>query len=54
MKKLFVSAFVATTLLSGCSTAYQLGQTPDDVYFSPGQEVESYASNNNKNNDEVA
>ena len=52
MKKLVLSAFVAATILSGCSTAYQMGQTPDDVYFSPGQEVETYASNNNKNNDE--
>lgn len=51
MKKIVLSAFVAATLLSGCSTAYQIGQTPDDVYFSPGQEVETYASNN-KNNEE--
>jgi hypothetical protein len=50
MKKIVLSAFIAATLLSGCSTAYQIGQTPDDVYFSPGQEVESSASNNN--NDE--
>lgn len=53
MKKLLLSAFVAATILSGCSTAYQIGQTPDDVYFSPGQETESYAVANNKsNNDE--
>lgn len=52
MKKLLLSAFVAATILSGCSTAYQMGQTPDDVYFSPGQETETYAVANNKNNDE--
>lgn len=52
MKKLILSAFVVTTILSGCSTAYQVGQTPDDVYFSPGQERETYVRANDRNNEE--
>ena len=52
MKKLLLSAFVAATILGGCSTAYQMGQTPDDVYFSPGQERETYVRSDDKNNEE--
>lgn len=36
-RALLLSAF-GLVLLSGCATAYQLGQTPDDVYYSPGKE----------------
>jgi hypothetical protein len=34
-KLLIIPAIVA--LLSACSTAYKTGQTPDDVYYSPGK-----------------
>ncbi len=52
MKNLVLSTFVIATLLSGCSTAYQMGQTPDDVYFSPGQEREASVRENDRNNEE--
>lgn len=38
MKTTLLSSLLAVGLLSGCSTAYQSGQTPDDVYYSPGRE----------------
>lgn len=39
MKKLLFSSLIAGSLLTGCSAVYQSGQTPDDVYFSPGREA---------------
>ncbi len=33
-------------VLTSCSTAYKSGQTPDDVYFSPGKERAAYVSTN--------
>jgi hypothetical protein len=36
MKSLSIAAVTAVTLLSGCSV-YRSGQTPDDVYYSPGK-----------------
>lgn len=33
---------VLASLLSGCSTAYRTGQTPDDVYFSPAMNRGEY------------
>ena len=36
----------AVTALTSCSTAYKMGQTPDDVYYSPAKpQSESVASN---------
>ena len=35
---------------SSCSTAYKTGQTPDDVYYSPGKEAAAYV--NVENNDD--
>ena len=29
---------ISAAALSSCSTMYKSGQTPDDVYYSPGQE----------------
>ncbi|WP_026763815.1 hypothetical protein [Sediminibacterium salmoneum] len=52
MKKLVFSALTLVTILSGCSTAYQSGQTPDDVYFSPGEDGETYAYASGKNSDD--
>jgi len=36
MKQLSFLTIGLVLLLSSCSTAYQSGQTPDDVYYSPG------------------
>jgi hypothetical protein len=39
--KILLSSFAFLALMS-CSTTYKVGQTPDDVYFSPAREVDSY------------
>jgi hypothetical protein len=36
--KILLVVFLAA-LISGCSTAYQAGQTPDDVYYSPAKQA---------------
>lgn len=41
MKTTLLSSLLTIGLLSGCSTAYQSGQTPDDVYYSPANETAS-------------
>ena len=33
---------------SSCSTAYRIGQTPDDVYYSPAPAQEEYVTTNNQ------
>ena len=38
MKRMILGSLLTIGLLSGCSTAYQSGQTPDDVYYSPGRD----------------
>lgn len=38
MKHMLRLSAIAMVLLSSCSTAYNAGQTPDDVYYSPGVE----------------
>lgn len=38
MKYKFLLIAFSAALLTGCSTAYQAGQTPDDVYYSPAKE----------------
>lgn len=35
---LLASVLLTGLLMTGCSTAYQSGQTPDDVYYSPGRD----------------
>lgn len=40
-------ALILVAGLSGCSSAYRTGQTPDDVYYSPTREVASYATVDN-------
>jgi hypothetical protein len=42
IKHLLVPAVVAA--LSSCSTAYRTGQTPDDVYYSPAPQENSYVT----------
>ncbi len=36
MKRILLFAVLATGLFSACSTAFKSGQTPDDLYYSPG------------------
>ncbi len=38
MNRLLLLSVLATGLLSSCSTAFRSGQTPDDLYYSPGGE----------------
>jgi len=40
MKQVLLVSLLSFGLLSSCSTAFKSGQTPDDVYFSPGREPE--------------
>jgi len=44
MKKNLVYLLFSIALFTSCSTAYRSSQTPDDVYYSPGQKV--YAQDN--------
>lgn len=41
MKQVLLCSVFAVSLLASCSTAYQAGQTPDDIYFSPGKAREN-------------
>lgn len=40
MKHILLLSALSIGLLSGCSTAFKTGQTPDDVYYSPGRNQE--------------
>lgn len=42
MSTRFLPLLVTVSLMASCTSAYKTGQTPDDVYFSPGQEGEAY------------
>ena len=52
MKSILIAAVTAVVALSSCSV-YRSGQTPDDVYFSPGNEKEqlAYVETNGDHND---
>ncbi len=52
MKKIFINSIITISLLTGCSSVYQSGQTPDDIYFSPGKEVGVAAVRRNNNNED--
>ena len=39
MKQYLLVSVLSMGLLSACSTAFKAGQTPDDVYYSPGREA---------------
>jgi hypothetical protein len=41
MKHSLLLSVLSIGLLSGCATAYKAGQTPDDVYYSPGRNREA-------------
>jgi len=48
MKQRILLLFVLVTALGSCTTMYKSGQTPDDVYFSPGREVPAYVEMNDR------
>ena len=62
MKPILIHLFGIVVVFSSCSSAYKIGQTPDDVYYSPApaqeeyvtsdnqQDKDSYAYNNSSNN----
>jgi len=49
MKQIYIPLLCTAFIFSGCST-YKNSQTPDDVYYSPGQGKEAYSSNDNNSN----
>ena len=46
---LFIAGLAA---FASCSTAYKMGQTPDDVYYSPAKPQSEYASNDRDREDD--
>ena len=40
--RLILSIIIVAAVFSSCSSVYRSGQTPDDVYFSPARETDSY------------
>jgi uncharacterized membrane protein YgcG len=51
MKQRILLLFVLVTVLGSCTTMYRSGQTPDDVYFSPGRDVPAYVDADNRRED---
>lgn len=47
MKLKYIFLFSLVAAISSCTTAYRSGQTPDDVYYSPAPEQNSYVSSVN-------
>ena len=45
MKIKYIILLAGVAAFSSCSTAYRSGQTPDDVYYSPAPQQNSYVSN---------
>ena len=50
MKKTILLLAISAALLTGCSTSYKTGQTPDDVYYSPSrpQQEDEYVQSEKK------
>jgi uncharacterized membrane protein YgcG len=42
MRSSILLLVLSAAILSGCSSAYKTGQTPDDVYFSPERQHDEY------------
>lgn len=47
MKSSILLLAISVAALSSCTSAYKSGQTPDDVYYSPGRPQAEYVSSNN-------
>ena len=41
--KLYLPLIASALVLASCTTSYQTGQTPDDVYYSPERQRDEYA-----------
>ena len=67
MKTKHLLLLILIAVFSSCSSAYRIGQTPDDVYYSPAppppvayvttenqQDKDSYAYNNATNSEDLA
>ena len=67
MKTKHLLLFISIVVFSSCSSAYRIGQTPDDVYYSPAppppveyvkmdnqQDNDAYANNNTNNIEDLA
>lgn len=52
MKKILFGSILAVSLLTSCSSVYRSGQTPDDLYYSPGNESNDYVSARNSDSRE--
>jgi hypothetical protein len=53
MKHALLLSALSIGLLSSCTTAFKAGQTPDDVYYSPGSEVVSVKEDKRQKNEEA-
>ena len=53
MKVLTLLSVIFLFVLSGCSSVYKSGQTPDDVYYSPLQEVKTSSNYETRNRREA-
>ena len=52
MKTYYTLSLAALLALASCGTAYQTGQTPDAVYFSPGEEAQPAAASDQYTDDQ--
>jgi hypothetical protein len=53
MKRALLFSALSITLLSSCSTAFKSGQTPDDVYYSPGRELAAAKEDESREKDQA-
>ena len=51
MKTNYMFLGILVTLFASCTSAYKIGQTPDDVYYAPTKPQSSYDGNSQNNND---
>ncbi|MBV9987268.1 MAG: hypothetical protein JO301_06285 [Chitinophagaceae bacterium] len=54
MKPALLLSVLGITFLSSCSTAFKSGQTPDDVYYSPGREIAAAKEDEVRKQDQAA
>src|SRR5665647_3941979 len=48
MKIKYLPLLGIIAVFAGCSSAYRIGQTPDDVYYSPAPPHDEYVTSNNQ------